>query len=251
MLGKVRVRGVGLLAAWILCALAGLPAGASAASFAYRLHSHPDGNAAPPAYGLRLDGLVSGDGADIFTFNFDDPLSSVSLVYDDGSTPGLSDDTVHISGTVFGGLDTGSSYDPQLSGRWMLDFVYTANITSTGGDGSNIVVRGEDPANVGTITPVDVPGLPATSIPLVDEEGNFGFSFKFNNSENHRLDGTGLSGPETFVGYGWLNHSGEEHVKSSDWLFIGEVPEPSLLLLLGGLGLVPRLRRHRQAKAAL
>ena len=36
----------------------------------YQLKNHPDGNAAPPPYGLRLDGLLNGNQGTIYTFDF-------------------------------------------------------------------------------------------------------------------------------------------------------------------------------------
>ena len=37
----------------------------------YTLHNHPDGDAATPYYGLRLDGLLDRNGSSVVTFDFD------------------------------------------------------------------------------------------------------------------------------------------------------------------------------------
>jgi hypothetical protein len=46
----------------------------------YVLGNHPDGNAAPPHYGLRIDNLFGG--VDPFTFDFECVGCDVKLVYD-------------------------------------------------------------------------------------------------------------------------------------------------------------------------
>ena len=46
----------------------------------YRLEDHPDGNAQPPGYGLRLDELIDvTDDHDIFTFSFDPDRPGVDM----------------------------------------------------------------------------------------------------------------------------------------------------------------------------
>ena len=117
-----------------------------------------------------------------------------------------------------------------------MDFRYSANVTkgSTGSD-TFYEVTGDDPSNMGTITPLfNATGVARASgemiqinsgiaISLVDKQnqGKHPYSFRFNNTEDHRLAGYGLSGPDTFVGWGWLNHSGQSHIYASDWLFTG------------------------------
>lgn len=249
-------RGASHLPLVVLIALTGLAAGpALATTFTYNLASHPDGNAEPPAYGLRLDELfdVTG-GHDVWSFDFDDAQSNMTLVYDDGGTPGdgaLGDDTVRIFGTVFGGLDTGTEYgDPTRRGLWDVDFSYTTNLQSAGAGGVDVMVNPDSPSNNGSITPLFAVGGDAGTngvpIALVDEDGGKGFSFKFNNTDDHRLGGTGLSGPDTFVGWGWLNYGGESHVAASDWLFIATVPEPGTSTLLGAALAAVLSRRRRR-----
>jgi hypothetical protein len=214
-----------------------------AALMTYQLESHPDGNASSPTYGLRLDGLFTQDTNDIWTFDFDGSGSSMMLTYDSVAND------IRIYGTVLGGLDTGSMYHSSLQGLWSVDFRYSANVTKgSAGSDTFFEVTGEDPSNMGTITPLfNATGVaPAsgeviqvnlgTAISLVDEQGSHSYSFRFNNTEDHRLAGYGLSGPDTFVGWGWLNHSDQSHIYASDWLFTGSrtaVPLPAAIWLFG------------------
>jgi hypothetical protein len=99
--------------------------------------------------------------------------------------------------------------------------------------------------------------LLGTSVDLFDQAGNHGYSFKFNNVDDHRLGGhAGYGGPETFVGWGWMDHhvSGV-HVYDSDWLFTAvkvpsdtpDVPAPATMLsFAAGLGLLRFMRRRKR-----
>ncbi|MCB9852854.1 MAG: hypothetical protein H6819_07140 [Phycisphaerales bacterium] len=99
---------------------------ASAASITpgtYRLHNHPDGDVNPPPYGIRLDELYNiSPGNDVFTLDFDDAQSNVTLVYDGAST-------ITISGVAYGGIDGGATYlnDNHL-GLYQIDFVYNIGV---------------------------------------------------------------------------------------------------------------------------
>ena len=89
----------------------------------YELGNHPDGNAAPPGYGLRTDELVDVTANnDVFTFDFEDDASNMQLTYDDVAN------TIRIFGTAFGGLDTGTGYHADWSGTWSIDVTYS-NVT--------------------------------------------------------------------------------------------------------------------------
>jgi hypothetical protein len=247
------------------------PSSASAAVFEYNLSDHPDGGLANPTYGLRLDGLYGGDSND-FTFSFNQPGTGMTLLYDNQAN------SVRIVGRAFGGIDTGSSYDANNVGFVDIDFTYKQNIVTTGTgtigtDTSNVGVRTTGDAqtvgtgNSGTITLAT--GVGSTwagasggdEFTLVDQESG-GYSFQFNNFDDHRLGGhAGFGGPDTFVGWGWVNHweTGETprtHVYSSDWLFTGtfvppitstEVPEPGALIILGfGIAGLALHRRRKQ-----
>ncbi len=101
-------------------ALAGATA-AHAASLAdgfYRLLNHPDGAAAPPLYGLRLDGLIGPDISSIFTFSFEGNGAHMQMEFLLEGAKG----TVHIFGKAFGGKDVGDSYENPV--LWDIDFNY-------------------------------------------------------------------------------------------------------------------------------
>lgn len=249
------------------------PSSASAAVFQYALADHPDGALANPQYGLRLDGLYGGDSND-FTFSFNAPGTGMTLLYDNQAN------TVRITGRAYGGIDTGSSWDANNVGFVDIDFTYRQNIVATGSgtigtDTADVGVRTTGDAqtvgtgNSGTVTLAT--GVGSTwngaaggdEFSLVDQESG-GYSFKFNNFDDHRLGGhAGLNGPDTFVGWGWVNHwetgsAQRDHVYSSDWLFTGtyvppststEVPEPGALVIFGfGLaGLAWHRRRQRKS----
>ena len=233
----------------------GLASPASAALF--RLHSHPDGGARPPLYGLRLDGLSTGNTNDIFTFDFDYGTSEMFLDYD-GST-------IHIYGTAYGGLNSGSGYAAPGAdvGYFDIDFTYTTNVS---GDIVNGLEADESDSNRGRII-----GPQGDVYALEDEAGNHGYSFRFNDS-GHRLGG---SPPYDLVGWGWVNHAewstadpddysdfpaqSFPHVYASDWLFTGElIDEPStvpeggatIALPWSRVGRDPPTEKARESSAA-
>ena len=221
---------------------------AQATTYNYDLFDHPGGGLQPPAYGLRLDNLLGG--GDLWTFSFENGGGSTMLLsYDDGNTVGdLSDDTVTISGTVYGGVDIGNTWDSPIT--WDVNFTYNVGITSTGGDGSNIVVQNNG-GNTGYISPQSaIGGLnPGDQLALSDFADESGLSFIFTD-DDYRLAGTGFEGMGFFVGRGWLSVDGS-HTHAQDWLFIARpsvVPEPGTLALLGAglLGLGSRRKKLLQ-----
>lgn len=210
----------------------------------YNLGNHPDGGAAAPFYGLRLDGLLTGDSSDIYTFDFEHAESKMKLTYDATG--------VHIFGTAFGGLDAGNAYSAAESGVWEIDFKYETVLP----DGNGAIVPDQFEGTKGSITLLDaVAGASAgfearegNPFVLMDVSGNHDYSFKI--AEDHR-------GYEGYSGLGWLNHaptdggSGadiDEHMYSSDWLFAVEVPEPTTILGLTAIAIAgSSLRRRKQA----
>ncbi len=160
----------------------------------YRLHDHRDGRAAPPRYGLRLDGLQTGDADDVFSFDFDAPGAAVFLE--------LAPTSAHLFGTVYGGKDVGDRFEsPEL---WDLEMRYaladpsgaTGRLESVGSPGSNTgTLRRRSDGRVFTLE--DFGGPPSFVI-----------------GSGHRTPA------DVFSGWGWLKHSGAPaHVPDSDWLF--------------------------------
>ncbi len=201
----------------------------------YELSSHPDGNAADPLYGLRLDNLL-GDGVNTFDFNYDHEKVGMWLDYD------MDNDKIHIYGTAFGGVDAGNTYgDP--AGFVDISFWYSG-VTSLGGDTAAVYGK----TGAGTITYRGEDGM--TNGPTYDlrAKSNGNFSFKFDHG--HRLT------TDDLVGWGWLEYklSGSEDDwtsgGTSDWLFTAEkVPEPSMTLGLLAIGGLMMSRRKRSQKA--
>ena len=246
------------------------PFSASAAVFHYKLNDHPGGELVNPGYGLRLDGLYGSINND-FTFSFDAPGTGMNLFYDDHAN------TVRIAGRAYGGIDIGPSWDTNNVGFVDIDFTYRQNIVTTGtgmigtdlediglrttGHSQNLVT-----GNYGTITLATGAGSSWTGASAGDEftmvdQQSSGYSFAFNNFDDYRLAGhPGFAGPETFVGWGWLNHwqTGDAprgHIYASDWLFTGtyvpeititEVPEPGALIIFGlGIAVLGARRRRK------
>ena len=259
--------------AWMFIAGIGLTSmSASADVINFLLGNHPDAGKSPPPYGLRLDGLYSMDTNDVWTFDFEHASSDMRLSLD------TNNETVHIFGQAYGGLDDGNSYATNLHGLWEIDFTYSTNVSvytndpflevvvdpdapldnngtltakfsGTGGgngDGDGDSDDGDDDdSDDGDSDDGDGGSITVTNGDVIDFEQHM--EFYFNNTDDYRLDGSGLSGPDTFVGWGWLNHSDKAHIKASDWIFTATapvVPVPAAAWLFGSaLGLVAWARR--------
>ena len=211
-----------------LCLLAG---SANATVFNFDLFDSVEGNTAPPTYGLRLDGLYSGNAGDIYTFSFVDVGMTVDSVAD----------TAVLGGT----LDGGTQGDGEGRGtNWAFTFTYTGlDVDDT--DGSWEWQSGA--AGSGSIWN-DL----GDSFLLLEWMGSDGWGPKGDGGPCRPDDGP-------WCGNGWLNHSitpnlptsGWEttHLNASDFLYTGapSVPEPSVLALFaGGLLGLGAVRRRRK-----
>ncbi|MEM7189481.1 MAG: Ig-like domain-containing protein, partial [Pseudomonadota bacterium] len=175
-----------------------------------QLLNHPDGAAAGPFYGLRLDN-VFGEGIWTFDFEADGALMYATI---DGST-------IHIWGTAVGGRDTGSSYDdPAL---FAIDFTYDM-VQQASGDDDLVVNAADQGQGAGTISRLDDDGSVVETKTLTDKAGSHPFSFRFGNED----DDDGHRGFEGKSGWGWLHVDGEDPAGAQDWLFTAgpKVMEP-------------------------
>ncbi len=213
-----------LCAAGVLCALAAT-ANATPVISTFSLDNHPDGNAAPPAYGLRMDGMMGA----ITVFSFID----VQLTVTDNTMNG-GDISMSISGLVEGGEVVGGVFaDPEL---YNLNFNYISNVEEFNGGWRVLGVN--NALNTGSITPIN--GDAEDVFPVVDNDNN-AFIFA---PDGHRLDNDNTS----WVGQGWLttNQNGQDSPGTQDWLFTGTlIPAPgsAALLALGGIAAARRRQR--------
>jgi hypothetical protein len=194
----------------------------------YQLHNHPDGNADPPPYGLRLDGL---DGSnDKFTISFDASGADVKMTYF-GST-------IRIFGTGYGGRDTGTAYaNDAWLGFYDIDFTFDVGVGLAPGDDDLLVDAATD-SNSGTIvTPNGTKDLyDVRAVPP-------GGTFRFGDAD----DDNGHRGFAGLSGWGWLEIDGEEKNATRDWLFTAEylgIPAPGAVIGLAPAGLLAARRRR-------
>lgn len=246
-----KVSSPGLMGVVVAVSIAGV-AHAGSVVATYRLSDHPDGGAAPPTYGLRLDNLF-GDGATTtFTFGTSEGVFLTVMDAIQPSTESAGSYMINISGVVFGGVDTGSGYDETRAGfgTYALDFTYSVNVAPSG---TGWIVNPTSAANLGTLSAIDVVGDEADfSFDLFESTGMNHFKFL---QDEHRLD-TDHHGhadhPEAdhgyFVGRGWLAFGPDQNSPDTqDFLFIGTLvplPGPGLLGAAGLLSLVVVRRRR-------
>jgi len=209
----------------------------------YHLHSHPDGGARPPAYGLRLDGLFDGNQNVTITFDFDGPDAAMFMDVDvTPGDPGAS--TIRIYGKAWGGVDGGGAYvSPKL---YDIDFTYV-DVKMIAGD-DDLWSKTFD--STGTIKES---GQDAVVYNLVAVSGSHAYSFRLGDRDNDN----GHRGFDGISGWGWINHviaptdpASVPHLYYSDWLFVADpviMPTPTAagagLVGLACLGL--RMRRRR------
>ena len=243
----------------------------AAAVQSWELFNFPSGALGAPDYGLRLDGLFgngSGSNGD-WTFSFEDSLgnSTVSMTLFD-------DDSLNISGQVFGGKRNGNSLVSGTEGIWNLDFTLnnvssgpssndSLPVTKSGSSGTHSAAVGS-----GTLTSTYlVAGQTSTgTINFNAQSDSNGLFFEYVDGANSAIlgkcqnDETSANECDRAIGRGWVTHGvnyGAEvtdqtaHIYSSDFQFTGEaatVPLPaSILFMIAGLAGIGALRLRRAA----
>lgn len=216
-----------LCAAGVLCAIA-TAAHATPVVSTFDLSNHPGGNAAPPAYGLRFDGMFGGNALTVFSF------VDVQLTVTD-NTMDAGDISMRIHGLVEGGEVSDNAFsDPEL---FTIDFNYVSNVETY--QGGWRVVGTNNEFNTGTIAPLN--GDPEDVFTVVDNDNN-AFIFA---PDGHRLPGDDA----TWVGRGWLttNMNGHDSPGTQDFLFVGTpVPTPGSATLLAISGFAATRRRRQR-----
>ncbi len=202
----------------------------------YDLHNHPDGSENPPAYGLRLDGLLTGNSNEEYTFDFNHQDSAMTLTYD-GST-------IVIDGKAFGGEDNGTGYAAGTTAIWDIHFEYLVGVNQPGDGGLDDVIVNADYANFGTIS------SNLDNFELSDKSSG-GLSFQFGDE-----NGSGHRGESGISGWGWLRHGADcttgtdcANIQYSDWLFTATptpVPVPAGIWLFSSalIGLFAAKRKR-------
>lgn len=227
-----------------LSIMAGASMGASGAILpygTYQLGNHPDGNIAPPQYGLRLDGLFNATAqTDRFTFDFDHALSHMVMsITNNGSA-----DIITITGQSWGGRDVGSAHaNDSWLGVYQISFQYTIGVTPMASDDDWRVAGSAQMQNFGQI--IAPGGQQANLTDKSDGSQTFRVGDENNDLGHRRSDGL-------ISGWGWLaiQQSDGSYVRSpeggsDDWLFTVVVPTPLPgFLALAGLGGLAAIRRR-------
>jgi hypothetical protein len=185
----------------------------------YACHDHPNGGAAPPIYGLRIDDLIEA-GDYTFSFDYADKSGSagVTLTYDADLRQ------IHIAGRAFGGLESGDVWVPGSSGWVDIDFTYTKNVSvrdaCNDGEGDDLYVTGQSAQDAGTVA-LDGWGDDAV-FQFSDKQADSGCSFIFDNDTDSKGNAVIAGDPAVWSGSGWLR---PRESGSRDWLFIAEALE--------------------------
>lgn len=194
----------------------------------FDLLDHPDGSAAEPYYGLRLDNVIASGTATLSMDVYQDTVMTVTE--EDG------DFTIEIEGTLRGGAVSGNAWvDAQ---DYAVSFSYGADVVMTA---SGWKVNGFTTLNGGTITNLGT----MDTIELFGKGNGAGDTFIMQ-ADGHRLSGDSSS----WVGRGWLTTETDGSNAAGgaqDWLFTAierEAPTPGALALLGLGGLVGARRRR-------
>lgn len=192
----------------------------------FDLHDHPDGSAAQPYYGLRLDN-IGAPGTMTLSMAMHSN-TTLSVIEEDGQF------SIRIQGTLHGGQVSSNEY--VSSNDYSIDFTYGANVIQTA---NGYRVDGFTTLNSGTLTNLDT----EQEIELFGKPNMQGLAFTFQ-ADGHRMSGDST----TWVGRGWLTDESDGSAPgagSQDWLFYAtEVPTPGGSLLLACSGLVIARRRR-------
>lgn len=241
----------------------------AAALQSWELFNFPSGALGSPDYGLRLDGLFgngSGSNGD-WTFSFEDELgnSTVSMTLFD-------DDSLNISGQVFGGQRNGNSLVSGTEGVWDLDFTYNSvNSGPASSDSLPVTATGSSNTHTSTVgsgtlsSTYIVAGQSSTgTINFNAQSDSNGLFFEYVAGADSvilgkcQADETSANECDRAIARGWVTHGvnyGVEvtdqtaHIYSSDFQFTGSatvVPLPaSILFMIAGLAGLGALKIRR------
>jgi hypothetical protein len=234
---------------------------AQAATTTYVLSNHPQSGGPPNPgtvsnFGLRLDGLLTGNPDETYLFDFDHASSNMLLTYDDVAN------TITISGTAYG-YENNNSDGSIVAGTdtlWDISFTYTnavSDATSPGFDDITVGAGGSGHVDSGTIS---------SSFGTFDLRDHYAAA---------PIDGTFLFGDDPLVsqgtglltGWGWVDYCPENQCPdesnwfgsdmnspegpypwTADWLFEATViPVPAAVWLFGSglIGLIAVARRKK------
>jgi len=224
----------------------------------HKLGDHPDGNAADPTYGIRLDNLFTRmtDGGSFLsgssrsgttTFSFENNGANMVMDAIDTNNSGEAD-TLHIHGTVYGGRDVGSGYGFG-EGLYEISFMIATGVNTIEGPNGGFQVANASGTDHGYIRSLGNADIAAgTTWSVSNKTNNAGDSFNFL-ADGHRLGGSSnsaLRALNPYVGRGWMmfDGAGGSSGGNQDFLFV-TVPLPTGgMLAMAGLGGLAMTRRR-------